>query len=87
VALLLSLLGTSCRRATWSAVELEQFYAICGGGAKDADCRCLAQELPKLMSFAAYAELAAASKAVDPSKLNDETLRKAAHAAVVCAKR
>ena len=86
-AFLLLLLGASCRRTTWSAAELDQFYAICAGGTRDAICSCLAQELPKQMTFAEYAEVAAATKAVAPDRLNDEALRKMAHAAVVCAKR
>jgi hypothetical protein len=84
---LLLLLCPSCRGRTWSAAELEQFYAICAGGTRNAICSCMAKELPKQMTFAEYAEVAAATKTVAPDKLNDEALRKMARAAVVCAKR
>jgi hypothetical protein len=47
----------------------------------------MAKELPKQMTFAEYAGVAAATKAGAPDKLNDEALRKMARAAVVCAKR
>jgi hypothetical protein len=87
VATLLVLLAAGCRGGSWSEDELKKFYAICAGGTNDGICGCLAQELPKVMSFAAYSEFVAASRAMAPDRLNDETLRKMTHAAAVCAQR
>ena len=87
LATMLLLLGAGCRNGGWSADEVKQFYGICAGGRSDANCVCLARELPKLIPFAAYAEFVAASKGMSPHKLNDDVLRKMAHAAVICTSR
>jgi hypothetical protein len=86
VALLLSL-APACRGGTWSAAEQKEFFAICGGGVGDPSCQCLARELPKRITFKAYASVVTASKAMAPDRLDDAVLKHLAHAAVVCAQR
>jgi hypothetical protein len=86
VASLLLLLGSSCKGRGWSAAEVEQFYGICGGGRDSAMCRCLAEELPKQLSFADYSKIVAATRAVQADKLDEQAMRKMARASAACAK-
>lgn len=83
---LLAPAGVGCEGGGWSEADREKFYAICGGGKEDPGCQCLARELPKSMSFDEYARFSAASKAMSAEALDDDTLKKMAHAATVCQK-
>jgi hypothetical protein len=79
--------NAACRRAGkgWSADEMTQFRSLCAGGNPEPICDCLASELPGAMSFASYRGIVAASHFEPGADLDDEALKKLAHATTTCA--